>query len=386
MDFAFTTSQEAFRRQVAAFVVNVFPEGPPERNAATTGRWEAALIARGWQAYKWQPQYGGPAWSATEKYLWEIEVGRFGLPTQISGSGVSMIGPILCGFGTDDQRARYLPGMLDGSEQWCQGYSEPGAGSDLASLRTRAQRAGDLYVVDGEKIWTSGAHASQRMFALVRTSATGRKQQGITFLLIDMADPGVVVTPIFSIDGHHSLNRVALTDVRVPVTDRIGAENDGWSIAKGLLTHERTGLAFVTESLRKLAVLKTAVAASMLLEDACFAHKIADVDTELQSLVVTELRALSESADGSAPGVYSSILKLKGTGIVQRLTELLLESAGYHGMPYPLTPAGEVPDERIGPRFCQEEVAQYLIGRSASIAGGSDVVQRNIIAKQVLGL
>jgi len=386
MDFVFTASQESYRRQVASFVAKVFPEGPPERGAAATARWEAALIARGWQAYKWPHEHGGPGWSTTEKYLWEIEVGRFGLPAQIGGSGVSMIGPILCGFGSNDQRARYLPGILDGSEQWCQGYSEPGAGSDLASLRTRAQRDGDHYVVDGEKIWTSGAHASQRMFALVRTSTTGRKQQSITFLLIDMADPGVVVSPIFSIDGHRSLNRVTLSAVRVPVTDRIGAENDGWSIAKGLLTHERTGLAFVTESLRKLAVLKTAVAASMLLEDACFAHKIADVDSELQSLVVTELRALSESADGAAPGAYSSILKLKCTAIVQRLTELLLESAGYHGMPYPLTLAGDIPFERIGPRYCQEEVAQYLIGRSASIAGGSDEVQRNIIAKQVLGL
>ena len=385
MKYAFTVLDENFRREVVAFLRRVFPDGPPERTEAELARWEAALIARGWQAYKWRPEHGGLAWSPTQKYLWEVEVGNWGLPTQLRGFGVSMIGPILCGFGDAAQRARYLPGILDGSVVWCQGYSEPGAGSDLASLRTRAERSGDYYLVNGEKIWTSGAHKAQRMFALVRTSSTGRKQQGITFLLIDMADPGIEVAPIVSIDGHHSLNRVTLTDVRVPVADRIGAENEGWTVAKGLLTHERTGLAFVTESLRKLRVLKTAVAENELASEPIFLHKIAAIDVQLQALAVTELRVLAESVDGAAPGVASSFLKLKGTLIVQRLTELLLESAGHYATPYPLS-AGDVPDDRLGPRYCQEEVAQYLIARSASIAGGSDQVQYNIIAKQVLGL
>ncbi len=335
MDSTFSKAEEAFRREVTGFIQEVIPRDASGRDETVFRRWDAALIARGWQAYKWRAERDGTGWTATQKYIWETQVGRFGLPTQLRGFGVSMIGPILGALGSADQRARFLPGILDGSVTWCQGYSEPGAGSDLASLRTHAVRQGDGYIVNGEKIWTSGAHRAQGMFALVRTSSRGRKQQGITFLFIDMTDPGVAVSPIVSIDGHHSLNRITLTDVRVAACDRVGEEDDGWSIAKGLLTHERTGLAFVAESLRKLRVADAAAAASELATDALFRRKLAAIEVELNTLAVTELRVLAESVDGAAPGVASSYLKLKGTAVVQRMTELLLENAGHYAMPYP---------------------------------------------------
>ncbi|HSG88573.1 MAG TPA: acyl-CoA dehydrogenase family protein [Pseudomonadales bacterium] len=394
MQLRFTAEDLAFRDEVRAFIHGFRPPGelsPPP--AALLARWRRALVERGWQVYKWPREFGGTGWDHTRKYIWERECGAVVLPPDIGGMGVAMIGPILCGFGDDAQRARYLPGILDGSTRWCQGYSEPGSGSDLASLRTAAQRVrddevGDHYLVNGEKIWTSDAQFADRMFCLTRTDGSGRKQEGITFLLLDMRDPGVEVIPIISIDGRHTLNRVTLTDVRVPVADRIGDEGRGWACAKGLLTHERTGLAFVSESRRKLAVLRRALQAGegqVPRADADFLGRLDAVETELTALEMTELRTLAETAEGQAPGVQSSILKLKGTVIVQRMTELLVEGAGWLAMPYPLDGA-ELADDRIGPRWCQDEMQQYLIARSASIAGGSDEVQRNIIAKHVLGL
>ena len=394
MQLAFTDEEAEFREEVRTFVRAFRTRGettPPDEELLA--RWKGALIERGWQAYKWPREHGGTGWDAPRKYIWERECGAAALPADIGGMGISMIGPILCGFGTPEQQARYLPGILDGTVHWCQGYSEPGAGSDLAGLRTAAElrqdgESGDHYVVNGEKIWTSGAQYADRMFCLTRTDASGRKQEGITFLLLDMRDPGVEVSPIISIDGGHTLNRVTFTDVRVPVADRIGEEGRGWTYAKGLLTHERTGLAFVGESRRKLAVMRRALAEredGTPQDDADFARKLDAVETELTALETTELRTLAECAEGEAPGTQSSILKLKGTLIVQRMTELLAECAGWRGVPYPLDGV-RLAEDRIGPRWCQDEMQQYLLARSASIAGGSDEVQRNIIAKHVLGL
>lgn len=394
MDLEFSAAQAAFRDEARSFVAEFRAAGavdPPDDG--TLARWKAALIERGWQAYKWPREHGGPGWDATQRYVWERECGGAALPPDIGGMGISMIGPILCGFGSDEQRARHLPGILDGSVHWCQGYSEPGAGSDLASLRTAAVRRqdaeqGDHYVVDGEKIWTSGAQHADRMFCLTRTDNSGRKQTGITFLLLDMRDPGIEVVPIISIDGCHTLNRVTLTGVRVPVAERVGEEGEGWTVAKGLLTHERTGLAFVAESRRKLAVLRRALAEEVgcaPVRATDFAARLDAIETELTALETTELRTLAECAEGEAPGAQSSILKLKGTQIVQRMTELLTECAGWYGLPYAMEDH-ELPAERIAARWCQDEMQQYLIARSASIAGGSDEVQRNIIARHVLGL
>lgn len=389
MQFDLAPEDRTFRDSVRAFVSRFRSDRevtPPDHDLLQS--WKAALVVEGWQSYKWPREFGGTGWSAVWKYIWERECGRVALPPDIGGMGIHMIGPILCGYGTPEQRSRYLPGILDGSTWWCQGYSEPGAGSDLASLRTSAVRERDCYVVNGEKIWTSDAQHADRMFCLTRTSNQGKKQAGITFLLIDMRDSGIAVTPIISIDGRHTLNRVTLTDVRVPIEDRIGAEGMGWTYAKGLLTHERTGLAFVAESRRKLGVIKQAQAdraAHSPLDDEMFTRRLDQLETELEALEVTELRTLAQTAEGQAPGVQSSLLKLKGTQIVQRLTELLVEAAGWFALPYPLVDF-EIAADRIGPRWCQEEMQQYLIARSASIAGGSDEVQRNIMAKQVLGL
>lgn len=389
MHRALSASEAAFNAEVRAFVARFRVAGevrPPD--PALRARWKRALIDAGWQAYKWPKVHGGTGWSPVCKYLWERACGEAALPADIGGMGIHMIGPILCGFGTPEQRARYLPGILDGSVAWCQGYSEPGAGSDLASLRTAAVREGDAYRVDGQKIWTSDAHHADHMFCLTRTSSGGKKQSGITFLLIDMRAPGITITPIIGLDGRHSLNRVTLDDVVVPVHDRIGEEGQGWTVAKGLLTHERTGLAFVAESRRKLGVLRTALSLRQghtPVDDATFLRKLDAVNVELEALETTELRTLAETAEGQAPGVQSSLLKLKGTLIVQRLTELLIEASGWLGLPYPMDGC-ELHEDRIGPAWCQEEMQQYLIARSASIAGGSDEVQRNIMAKQVLGL
>jgi len=386
---ALSASDAAFNADVRAFVGRFRNPGeviPPD--PALLARWKQALIAANWQAYKWPKAHGGTGWSPVWKYLWERACGEVALPPDIGGMGIHMIGPILCGFGTADQRARYPPGILDGSVAWCQGYSEPGAGSDLASLRTAAAREGDVYRINGEKIWTSEAQYADRMFCLTRTSSSGKKQAGITFLLLDMHDSGITVTPIIGLDGRHSLNRVTLDDVIVPVQDRIGEEGQGWTVAKGLLTHERTGLAFVAESRRKLGVLHHALRmreGHTPFDDAVFKAKLDGVNVELEALETTELRTLAETAEGQAPGVQSSLLKLKGTLIVQRLTELLVEASGWFGLPYPMVDH-EPSQDRIGPGWCQDEMQQYLIARSASIAGGSNEVQRNIMAKQVLGL
>ncbi len=393
MDLSFSPDDLAFRDEVRAFVAEHFPEGRAFREMkADVERWRAALVARGWQAYRWPAEHGGPGWSPTRKFIWERETGAKGLPPQLPGMGVSMIGPIIAGMGTPEQKARHLPGILGDTVRWCQGYSEPGAGSDLASLRTQAVRDGDAYVVTGEKIWTSNAHEADWIFCLTRTSAEGKKQAGITFLLIDMRTPGVAVHPIWTIDGQHHLNRVTFDGVRVPVENRIGEEGQGWTVAKGLLTHERTGLAFVTLSLKLIEDLKAAAreigaGGGRLADDAAFMGRLLALEVELKALELTELRTLAESTTGAAPGSQSSILKLKGTIVVQAITELFVEAAGVYGAPWlPEIGRDGANVAPVGPMWAHLEVIRYLNGRSASIAGGSDEIQRDIVARHVLGL
>jgi alkylation response protein AidB-like acyl-CoA dehydrogenase len=317
----------------------------------------------------------------TQRYIWERETALAGVPARMGGMGMFMLAPVLYTYGSAEQCRRFLPGILDNSVEWCQGYSEPEAGSDLAALRTRAVLHGDHYVVDGMKTWTSYAHIADWMFCIVRTDRTERPQEGITFLLIDMRAPGVSVQPIVTIDGRHStLNTVTFDRVRVPLDQRVGEEGQGWRYAKGLLTHERTGLAYVADSTRRLRRLRQAAArtpagSGWLIDDPLFAAKLAEVEIDLMALEITELRTLAETASGQAPGTQSSILKLQGTLVLQRLTELFIECAGPQALPY-------CPEEG---GFSQE-MSTYLIGRSASIAGGTNEVQRDIIAKRVLGL
>lgn len=383
MKLSFDSAELAFRDEVRAFIAQHFTaERPFTPGTADEDRWAAALLAQGWAAYQWPAAHGGTGWSMTQKYIWERETALAGVPARMGGMGMFMLAPVLYTYGSAEQCHRFLPGILDNSVEWCQGYSEPEAGSDLAALRTRAVRDGDHYVVDGLKTWTSYAHIADWMFCIVRTDDRGRRQEGITFLLIDMRSPGVRVQPIVTLDGRHStLNTVTFDGVRVPVDQRVGEEGQGWRYAKGLLTHERTGLAYVADSTRRLRRLRETAARTpaggggRLIDDPLFAARLAEVEIELMALEITELRTLAETAAGQAPGPQSSILKLQGTLVLQRLTELFIECGGLQALPYSF-------DER----GLREEMSTYLIGRSASIAGGANEVQRDIIARHVLGL
>lgn len=389
MDLAFSVEDLAFRDTVRALILDTFP--PPDGFDGSRGhedRWRRAMSAKGWAANKWPVAFGGPGWTPTQNFIWERETGAAGLPGQVGGMGMGMLAPILIGYGTPDQQARFLPDILEDRVRWCQGYSEPGSGSDLASLRTSARLEGDHYIVQGEKVWTSGAHTADWMFCLTRTATDVKPQAGITFLLIDMRAPGVQVIPIISIDGRHGFNRVVLDDVRVPVENRIGVEGEGWTYAKGLLTHERTGQAFVALSLDLLGRLREAARAvpgsvgETLADDPGFSMRLNLAEIELRALEMTELRTLWEVAAGSAPGAQSSMLKLKGTEIVQRMTEFFVECAGPYAGPWFPEISGD--SNHPGPPWARREIARYYEGRAASIAGGTDEIQRNIIAKAVL--
>lgn len=385
MDLDFTPADLAFRDEVRALIAATFPnDAPREKNAEDEARWRDALIAKGWAANKWPVKFGGPGWTATQAFIWERETSTAGLPPQVGGMGMGMLAPILFAYGTAEQQARFLPDILADRTRWCQGYSEPGAGSDLASLRTAAVLDGDHYVITGEKVWTSGAHVADWMFCLTRTATEAKKQAGITFLLVDMKTPGIQVSPIISIDGRHAFNRVTFDAVRVPVENRIGEEGQGWTYAKGLLTHERTGQAYVSLSLNLLAGIRAAATDSGLIRDPGFARRLMETEIELKALEMTELRTLWEVAAGDAPGAQSSMLKLKGTEIVQRLTELYVETAGDYAAPWFPEVSGPAPSPPVGPAWARREVARYYEGRAASIAGGTDEVQRNIMAKAVL--
>lgn len=392
MDLDFSANDLAFRDEVRALIARTFPH--PRRfdgSRAHEDLWREAMAAKGWAANKWPVEFGGPGWTPAQSFIWERETTAAGLPPQVGGMGMGMLAPILFAYGSKAQQERFLPDILHDRVRWCQGYSEPGSGSDLASLRTRAQRDGDHYVVQGEKVWTSGAHTADWMFCLTRTSVENKPQAGITFLLIDMRTPGVDVSPIISIDGRHAFNRVVIDGARVPVENRIGLEGEGWTYAKGLLTHERTGQAFVSLSLELLGGIRRAAAAisgaegGTLLEDPGFSSRLLQAEIELKALEMTELRTLWEVAAGSAPGAQSSMLKLKGTDIVQRMTEFFVECAGPYAAPWFPEIEGP-PPEPVGPDWARREVARYYEGRAASIAGGTDEIQRNIIAKHVLRL
>jgi len=347
--------------------------------------WQKILYRRGWIAPGWPKEFGGTGWSVTRKYIYELERSRLGIP-DVTPFGLKMVGPVIYTFGSEEQRQRFLPAILASDSWWCQGYSEPGAGSDLAALQTRAERDGDDYIVNGAKIWTTYAQYADWIFCLVRTDPrAARKQEGISFLLIDMSSPGITVNPIFSIDGRHSLNEVEFRDVRVPVANRIGEENKGWTYAKALLAHERTAIAGVGDARHELGLVRRFAAGEMrngrpLLADPDFQLRLAEVETELMALEYTELRVLATVASGGAPGAESSILKIKGTQMQQAVQTLLMDLAGLHG--------GVVADvgQDVGHAFGDRARREYLYGRATTIYGGSNEVQKNIIAKGILGL
>ena len=394
MDTAFTPEEIAFRDEIRAGLAQDFDNDiaarlvnpKPEIFQPAIVEWQKRLNARGWIAPNWPTEFGGAGWDVTRQYIYDSERARLGIRDVIP-FGLKMVGPVIYTFGTDEQKETFLPRILESDDWWCQGYSEPGAGSDLASLKTRAVRDGDDYVVNGAKIWTSYAQFADWIFCLVRTSSEGRKQEGISFLLIDMKTPGIKVNPIHSIDAHHSLNEVEFNDVRVPVKNRIGEENKGWTYAKALLAHERTAIAGVADSKRSLALTREFAQREVnggkcLMDDPLFRQRLSDVEIELMALEFTELRVLASVASGGAPGAESSLLKIKGTEIQQAVQTLRMDVAAFFQglMPTELDP------EQVGHDFGSQARNSYMYGRAATVYGGSNEVQKNIIAKAVLGL
>ncbi|HEV2567804.1 acyl-CoA dehydrogenase family protein [Sphingomonas sp.] len=397
MDLEFSPEDMAFREEARRFIAENYP---PELRAKIAHaeelekedylKWHRILAKKGWVAPAWPVEYGGPGWTTTQRFIWSEELARADtLP--ILPFGINMVGPVIYTFGTAEQKARFLPRILSGEDWWCQGYSEPGAGSDLASLRTRAVRDGDHYVVNGQKTWTTLAQHADWGFFLVRTDPDAKAQEGISFLLIDMKSPGITVRPIITLGGEHEVNEVWLEDVRVPVDQRIYEENKGWTCAKFLLAHERTGIAGVARSKRGVERIKTIARTEMdgdkpLIANAFFKRKIAELEIDLTALEYTELRTLASEASGRGPGPESSLLKIKGTEIQQRITELALEAVGHYGAPYFRGfPEGDN-QYPIGPDYAHRAAPTYFNGRKTSIYGGSNEIQRNIIAKMVLGL
>ena len=393
MDTNFSKDDIAFRDEVRKFFDDEFDstlaknlgDGHGDNYKESIIAWQKKLYKKGWIAPNWPKEFGGTGWTDTQKFIYESERGLAGVP-DVLPFGLKMVGPVIYTFGTQEQKDRFLPKILSSDHWWCQGYSEPGAGSDLASLTTSADYAGANYLVNGRKIWTSLAQYADWIFCLVRTSKGARKQEGISFLLIDMSSPGITVKPIISIDGRHSLNEVLFENVSVPVENLIGEQDKGWTYAKALLAHERTSMAEVADSKRMLAQLKDKASKSIgggmcLIDDQVFQKQVSDVELDLMALEFTELRALASIAEKGVPGPESSLLKIKGTEISQQLHELHLKVAAHHGGAIALTE--ERYDEiKIG----SDARNRYLYGRAATIYGGSNEVQRNVIAKAVLGL
>lgn len=380
MQLEFSEAEQAFRAEVREWLAANAPQwdGLLSAGSKELQAWEQKLAAKGWLVTGWPEEHGGPGWTVTQKHIWEEECSRARAPGH-SVFGITMCGPVLIAFGSEAQKAEHLPKIANGQVLWCQGYSEPGSGSDLASLKTRAVREGDDYIVNGQKIWTTGAHTADWMFCLVRTGNETRKQDGISFILIDMKTPGIEVRPIHSIDGEHHLNEVFFKDVRVPVTNLVGEEGKGWTIAKFLLSHERTGIADAGGSKAKIEKLKELRLADPALRDNQeIRRRIAELEVELVALEYTNLRSLERAASGKPPGPESSGLKIKGTELQQALTELEVEMGGYSSLPWKTEPVGQ--DSYAG------ATARYNIMRASTIYGGSNEIQKNVIAKLALGL
>ena len=397
MQLEFSSAEIAFQKEVRTFIAENYPQNL--RSVQDEGHdlskedflsWHRILAKKGWIAPAWPVEYGGTGWTATERFIWSEELAAADCVGTMP-FGLSMVGPVIYTFGTPEQKAKFLPGILSGDDWWCQGYSEPGAGSDLASLRTKAVRDGDHYVVNGQKTWTTMAQHADWGFFLVRTDSDAKAQEGISFLLIDMKSPGVTVRPIITLGGEHEVNEVWLEDVRVPVENRVYEENKGWTCAKFLLAHERTGIAAVARSKRGVEKIKAIARTEQdgdrpLIANPFFKRKISELEIDLTALEFTELRSLAGEAAGKGPGPESSLLKIKGSEIQQRITELALEAVGHYGAPY-FRCFGEGDNEHpIGPDYAHRAAPTYFNTRKTTIYGGSNEIQRNIIAKMVLGI
>ncbi|SDM72916.1 hypothetical protein SAMN05428957_11359 [Oryzisolibacter propanilivorax] len=398
MDLQFTPEEEAFRAEVRAFLQQHLPRDLAAKVQAgqrlsrfDLENWQAILNRQGWLAYHWPREYGGTGWTPIQKFIFDDECARAGAP-RLPPFGTSMLGPVLIKYGSEEQKQRWLPRILSGADWWCQGYSEPGAGSDLASLKTSAVRQGDHYVVNGQKTWTTQGQHANMMFCLVRTDRAAKAQAGISFLLIDMDQPGVEVRPIRTLDGDAEVNEVFLTDVKVPLENLVGEENQGWTYAKYLLTYERTGIAGVGFSMAALERLK-AIASRVqrhgrpLSQDPQFATRLAQVEIDLENMKTTNLRVLAAVQGGGVPGAESSMLKIRGTVIRQELLSLTRRAMGPYALPYIEQAQHAGWDEPpVGPPEAATAAAAYFNYRKLSIFGGSNEIQRNIISKAILGL
>ena len=398
MNVNYTAEELAFRDEVREFLSNELPADIAQKvklgkhlSKEDHQRWQKILSNRGWYAPGWPVEFGGTTWGAVEKHIFDEECAAFGAPRSIP-FGVNMVAPVIIKFGTEAQKAHYLPRILDGTDWWCQGYSEPGAGSDLASLKTRAVRDGDHYIVNGQKTWTTLGQHADWIFCLVRTDPEAQQQRGISFLLIDMKSPGITVRPIITLDGDHEVNEVFFEDVRVPVENLVGEENKGWTCAKYLLTHERTGLAGIGASKAALANLKRIATKQMangkpLIEDPLFRLQLAEVEMQLMSVEMSTLRICAAAQNGGVPGAESSILKIRGTEIRQAITNLARKVIGPYALPF-LEEELELDydGEKLTNDYTPALASIYFNMRKLSIFGGSNEIQKNIVAKMILEL
>ena len=395
MDLNFSDQERAFQSEVQSFLAENLPDDIAAKVRLGDGLtkdmmdlWHSILNAKGWLATTWPKAFGGPGWTPVQKHIFEEECCRAYAP-RIVPFGLNMLGPVLQKFGTTEQQESILPRILSGEDWWCQGYSEPGAGSDLASLKTRAIREGDDYIINGQKTWTTLGQHANKIFCLVRTSSEGKPQEGISFVLVDLDTPGIEMRPIRLIEGGHEVNEVFFTDVRVPVSNLVGEENKGWTIAKFLLSHERTGIAgvgFSMQALEEVKVLAHTIrrGAKRLIDDPLFAARLAKVEIDLEAMKITNLRMLFQAQKQGAPGPETSMLKIKGTVINQELRDLARRALGPLAAPFP----GHDTDGNIlfGPADTAFNAARYFNNRKTSIFGGSNEIQRNILTKTMLEL
>lgn len=391
MDLNYSAADNAFRQEVRGWLQANLPRDIQDKvlnhrrlNREDFVRWHKALAGKGWSVPHWPVEWGGTGWSPIQKHIWDEECAEIGAPGVLP-FGVSMVAPVIMKYGNEAQKRYFLPRIVDCTDWWCQGYSEPGSGSDLASVKTRAVREGDHYIVNGQKTWTTLGQHADMIFCLVRTDPDAKKQEGISFLLIDMKTPGITVRPIIMLDEEHEVNEVFFDNVKVPVDNLIGEENRGWTYAKYLLGHERTGIARVGNSKRELAFLKRVALQHQkngkpLLQDPVFGAKVAALEIELLALEITVLRVVSSENAGKGPGPEASLLKIKGTQIQQMLTELMVEAVGPYAQPFdPSYLEGEHQQAVTGDNDAAPLAPYYFNYRKTSIYGGSNEIQRNII-------
>jgi len=393
MDLELRDEDLAFQAEVRAFLdENLTPELKRAGERLTSVfcepryslPWQRILHARGWAAPSWPKEYGGPGWNDVRRAIFAAECARACAPS-LAPMGLRMVGPVIMGYGTAEQKAHYLPRILSGEDYWCQGYSEPGSGSDLASLQLRAVSDGDYYVLSGSKIWTTHAQFANRMFCLVRTSTEGKPQQGITFLLLDMATPGIEVKPIITLAGEHEVNQVFFDGVRAPKANRVGEENQGWTVAKYLLEFERGGGSAPGLQVGLGRAARIAEAAHG--DDPAHRRRLAEAEIAVTAIDMSERRVLSALAGGKNPGPASSMLKINGTEAMQRIDEISIAALGsYAGVDQPDARQAGSNLEPVGPQEGLVAMPRYLNNRAASIYGGSNEIQRDIIARLVLGL